>query len=35
VIDEEAAADMVDRQAPAYPDWEPDALYAALRGAQS
>jgi len=35
VLDEEAAADLVDRQAPAYPGWEPDALYAALRGAQS
>ncbi len=31
----EAAAAMVDAQAPAYPDWEPDALYAALRAAQS
>jgi hypothetical protein len=35
VLDEESAANVVDRQAPAYPDWEPDALYAALRGAQS
>jgi hypothetical protein len=35
VLDEEAAANLVDQQAPAYADWEPDALYAALRGAQS
>jgi hypothetical protein len=35
VADAETAADLVDRQAPAYPDWEPDALYAALRGGQS
>lgn len=35
VLDEEAAAALVDQQAPAYADWEPDALYAALRGAQS
>jgi hypothetical protein len=35
VVDAETAADLVDRQAPAYPDWEPDALYAALLGAQS
>lgn len=35
VLDEEAAADLVDREAPIYADWEPDALYAALRGAQS
>src|SRR5215831_2765859 len=34
-LDTETAADLVDRQAPAYPEWEPDALYAALRGAQS
>jgi hypothetical protein len=34
VYDEETAADRVDKQAAAYPDWEPDALYAALRGAQ-
>jgi hypothetical protein len=34
-VDGETAADQVDHQAPAYPDWEPDALYAALRGAQS
>jgi hypothetical protein len=33
-IDAEAAAALVDQQAPAYPDWEPDALYAALRGGQ-
>jgi hypothetical protein len=33
-MDSEAAADLVDAQAPAYPDWEPDALYAALRGTQ-
>lgn len=35
VVDEETAADLVDQQAPAYADWEPDALYAALRGGQS
>jgi hypothetical protein len=35
VLDEETAAALVDQQAPAYPDWEPDALYAALRGAHS
>jgi hypothetical protein len=35
VLDEEAAAALVDRQAPAYAEWEPDALYAALRGSQS
>jgi hypothetical protein len=35
VLHDEAAAALVDAQAPAYPDWEPDALYAALRGAQS
>jgi hypothetical protein len=35
VVDEETAADLVDKQAPAYADWEPDALYAALRGGQS
>jgi hypothetical protein len=34
-MDAETAADLVDAQAPAYPDWEPDALYAALRGAQA
>jgi len=33
-VDAETAAAAVDAQAPAYPDWEPDALYAALRGAQ-
>jgi hypothetical protein len=33
-LDAESAAALVDRQAPAYPDWEPDALYAALRGGQ-
>jgi hypothetical protein len=31
-VDAETAATLVDRQAPAYPNWEPDALYAALRG---
>jgi hypothetical protein len=30
-LDAETAAARVDAQAPAYPDWEPDALYAALR----
>ena len=35
VLDEESAAALVDQQAPAYADWEPDALYAALRGAHS
>jgi len=34
-MDVETAADLVDRQAPAYPDWEPDALYLALRGARA
>ncbi|HEX8968529.1 MAG TPA: hypothetical protein VF937_11650 [Chloroflexota bacterium] len=33
-LSQEAAADMVDRAATAYPAWEPDALYAALRGGQ-
>jgi hypothetical protein len=33
-VDAETAATLVDQQAPAYPDWEPDALYAALRGGQ-
>jgi hypothetical protein len=33
-VDAETAAVVVDRDAPAYPDWEPDALYAALRGGQ-
>jgi hypothetical protein len=33
-VDAETAAATVDRDAPAYPDWEPDALYAALRGGQ-
>jgi hypothetical protein len=33
-VDTETAATTVDAQAAAYPDWEPDALYAALRGAQ-
>ena len=28
-MDAEAAAATVDTQAPAYPEWEPDALYAA------
>jgi uncharacterized lipoprotein YmbA len=32
VLDQEAAAAAVDRAAPAFPEWEPDALYAALRG---
>jgi len=31
-VDAETAAAGVDAQAPAYPEWEPDALYAALRG---
>jgi hypothetical protein len=35
LMDVEAAATAVDAAAPAYPDWEPDALYAALRGAQT
>jgi hypothetical protein len=30
----ETAAATVDTQAPAYPEWEPDALYAALRAAR-
>jgi hypothetical protein len=30
--DAETAANLVDAQAPAYPQWEPDALYLALRG---
>jgi hypothetical protein len=34
VLDAETAADRVDQQAAAYPDWEPDALYAAVRGVQ-
>jgi hypothetical protein len=29
---DQTAADLVDRYASAYPEWEPDALYAALRG---
>ena len=33
-VDKDTAAAMVDRDASAYPDWEPDALYAALRGGQ-
>lgn len=33
-VDAETAAARVDAQAPAYPDWEPDALYAALRGSR-
>jgi hypothetical protein len=33
-IDAESAAVRVDAQAVAYPDWEPDALYAALSGGQ-
>jgi hypothetical protein len=32
VMDAESAAALVDEQAGAYPQWEPDALYAALRG---
>jgi hypothetical protein len=35
VVDQETAARLVDRDAAAYPDWEPDALYAALRGGQA
>jgi hypothetical protein len=31
-LDQESAAASVDRAAPAFPEWEPDALYAALRG---
>jgi len=31
-LDQESAAAAVDRAAPAFPEWEPDALYAALRG---
>jgi hypothetical protein len=31
-LDAETAQTAVDRAAPAYPQWEPDALYAALRG---
>jgi hypothetical protein len=30
-MDAESAASMVDAAAPAYPEWEPDGLYAALR----
>lgn len=33
-VDQETALAVVDAQAPAFRDWEPDALYAALRGAQ-
>jgi hypothetical protein len=33
-VDAETAATLVDQQAPAFPYWEPDALYAALRGGQ-
>jgi len=33
-VDDEAVAVMVDRDASAYPEWEPDALYAALSGSQ-
>jgi len=33
-LDQESAAAAVDRAAPAFPQWEPDALYAALRGGQ-
>jgi hypothetical protein len=32
IEDPETAEGMVDAQAPAYPQWEPDALYLALRG---
>jgi len=32
--DDESAAQTVDREAAAYPQWEPDALYAALRAAR-
>jgi hypothetical protein len=31
-LDEATAATMVDHEATAFRDWEPDALYAALRG---
>jgi hypothetical protein len=31
VASDESAVDLVDRYASAYPEWEPDALYAALR----
>jgi hypothetical protein len=31
-LDVDTAARLVDRDAAAYPQWEPDALYAALRG---
>jgi hypothetical protein len=31
-MDSESAAMLVDEQAGAYPEWEPDALYAALTG---
>lgn len=34
-LDVESAAQIVDTAAPAYPEWEPDALYAALRGSTS
>jgi hypothetical protein len=34
-IDEESAAETVDREAAAYPEWEPDALYAALRAGRA
>ena len=33
-MDAETAAALVDQHAPAYPNWEPDALYTALRGGQ-
>jgi hypothetical protein len=33
-LDQESAAAAVDGAAPAFPEWEPDALYAALRGGQ-
>jgi hypothetical protein len=31
-MDPDSAAELVDQQASALPEWEPDALYAALRG---
>jgi hypothetical protein len=34
VLDAETAANLVDQHAPEYPEWEPDALYTALRGGQ-
>jgi hypothetical protein len=35
MLDAEAAATRVDREASAFSEWEPDALYAALRGGQT